>query len=182
MKVLAPTTDFSTGRSGKGTEELQGLWLWRPVGLDYRTSTSQGKQTLGGHKHNLVHTNTPEKGAVTSQETEPDFPVSVQQSLVEAWVDSGLLQGQGHWMQQWWHKSFWRTLVEHSPAHQQKIGLKIYWAWPCPSEEDPDSPTISPSHQEASVSLLSLPIRGQKEWKAQSQKTNQTDHLDHSLV
>ena len=25
-------------------------------------------------------------------------------------------------------------------AHQQKIGLKIYWAWPCPSEQDPVSP------------------------------------------
>ena len=28
---------------------------------------------------------------------------------------------------------------EHSPAHQQKIGLKIYWAWLCPSEKDPVS-------------------------------------------
>ena len=26
----------------------------------------------------------------------------------------------------------WR---EHSPAHQQKIGLKIYWAWLHPSEQ-----------------------------------------------
>jgi len=25
---------------------------------------------------------------------------------------------------------------EISPTHQQKIGLKIYWAWPCPSEQD----------------------------------------------
>ena len=25
---------------------------------------------------------------------------------------------------------------EHSPIHQQKIGLKTYWAWPCPSEQD----------------------------------------------
>ena len=23
---------------------------------------------------------------------------------------------------------------EHCPPHQDKIGLKIYWAWPCPSE------------------------------------------------
>ena len=36
--------------------------------------------------------------------------------------------------------------------------------------------------QEASVSLLFLSIRGQLEWKPQSQKTNQTDHMDHSLV
>ena len=34
-------------------------------------------------------------------------------------------------------------------VHQQKIGLKIYWAWPCPSEQDPISPSVSLSHQEA---------------------------------
>ena len=33
---------------------------------------------------------------MTPQETEPDLPVSVQESLAEAWADSGLLQGQGH--------------------------------------------------------------------------------------
>ena len=32
---------------------------------------------------------------MTLQETDPDLPVSVQESLVEAWVDSGLLQGRG---------------------------------------------------------------------------------------
>ena len=38
------------------------------------------------------------------------------------------------------------------------------------------------SHQEASISLLSLSLRGNADWKTQTQKTNQTDHLDHSLV
>ena len=33
---------------------------------------------------------------MTPQETEPDLPVSVQESLAKAWADSGLLQGQGH--------------------------------------------------------------------------------------
>ena len=41
-----------------------------------------------------------------------------------------------------------------SSAHQQKIGLKIYWAWPCLSEQDPVFPSVSLSHQKASVSLL----------------------------
>ena len=50
---------------------------------------------LGGLKQNLVHTRTQEKGAVTAPETEPDLPVSVQEPLAEAWVDSGLLQGRG---------------------------------------------------------------------------------------
>ena len=62
---------------------------------------------------------------------------------------------------------------EHRLTYQQEIGLKIYWAWPCPSEQDSDSPTASPSHQKASTSLLSLPIRRQTEWKPQLQKTNQ---------
>ena len=53
---------------------------------------------------------------------------------------------------------------EHSPAHQQKIGLKI-WAWPLPSEQDPVSLSISVSHQEPSISLLSFSIRGQTGWK-----------------
>ena len=49
---------------------------------------------------------------------------------------------------------------EHSPSHQQKIVFKIYWAGSHPSEENPVSTTISLSHQEASISLLSLFIRG----------------------
>ena len=51
---------------------------------------------LEGHKQNLVHTRTQEKGAVTPQETNPDLPVSVQEFLVEVWVNDGLLQGWGH--------------------------------------------------------------------------------------
>ena len=65
-------------------------------GFDYRTYTGLGKQTLGGHKQNLVCTRTQEKGVMTLQETDPDMPVRVQESPAEAWVGSGLLQGQGH--------------------------------------------------------------------------------------
>ena len=54
-----------------------------------------GKQTLREHKQNLVCTRTQEKGVVTPQETDPDFPVSVQESLAEAWVSGDLLQGRG---------------------------------------------------------------------------------------
>ena len=38
-------------------------------------------------------TRTQEKGAVAPHETDPDLSVSVQESLVEAWVGGGLLQG-----------------------------------------------------------------------------------------
>ena len=53
------------------------------VGFDYSTYRTLGKQTPGGHKQNLVCTTTEEKGALTSQETDPDLPVSVQESLAE---------------------------------------------------------------------------------------------------
>ena len=65
------------------------------MGFDYRASTELGKQTLGGHKLNFMSTRTKEKGAVTPQETEPDLPVSVQESPVDMWVDSGLLWVRG---------------------------------------------------------------------------------------
>jgi len=50
---------------------------------------------LGGKKKTSF-TGTQEKGAMTLQETDPDLPVSVQETPAEAWVNSGLLQGQGH--------------------------------------------------------------------------------------
>ena len=40
-----------------------------------------------------VCTRTQEKGAVTPQETDPDLPMSIQESQAEAWVGGGLLQG-----------------------------------------------------------------------------------------
>ena len=55
-----------------------------------------GKQTLGGHKQNLVRTRSQEKGAVSPQVSEQELPVSVQEPLAEAWVNIGLLRGQGH--------------------------------------------------------------------------------------
>ena len=53
---------------------------------------------------------------------------------------------------------------------------------PLPMEQDPVSPSVSVSHQEVSISLLSFSIRGQTDWKLQSQKTNQSNHLDHIFV
>ena len=47
---------------------------------------------------------------MTLQEIDPDLPMSVQESLVEAWVSSGLPQWERLWVQQtWvWHKPSWR--------------------------------------------------------------------------
>ena len=60
------------------------------MGFDYTTYTGLGEQTLGGHKQNLVLTKTQEKGAVTPQKTDPDLPVSVQESPAEARCESTL--------------------------------------------------------------------------------------------
>ena len=72
-KVLGPTTDFQTWGSCKETENPQRIWLWRPVGFDYKTYTGLGKQTLGGYQQNFVCTRTQEKGIVTPKETDPDL-------------------------------------------------------------------------------------------------------------
>ena len=66
--------------------------------------------------------------------TEEGFLISPCYSL-ELCIQMGLFSGQ-------------TTGREYSPAHPQKIGLKIYWAWPCLSEHDPVSPSVSLSHQE----------------------------------
>ena len=179
--------NFPTWGSGKKTENLQGICLWRPVGFDYRTYTGLGKQTFGGHRQNLVHTRTQEEGAETLQEIDPDLPVTVQESLAQTWVCSSLLQGQGNWGQKYMHRMFWRrsplsslpppwfglrlnSREGHNPAHQQKIGLKIYRACPCPSEQDPVCPRVSSSHLEASIGLLPLSFRGLTEWKHNHRK------------
>ena len=97
-------------RVSSGLLQGQRLWVrqtrvwhkpsWRRSPLSHhraaRTYTGWGIQILGGQKQNLVHTRTHEKGAETPQETDPDLPVGVQESPVEVWVGSGLLQGWGH--------------------------------------------------------------------------------------
>ena len=60
------------------------------------TFTKYTPNHILGLKQNLVCTRTQEKGAATPQETDPDMPMSVQESLVEVWVGGGLLQGQRH--------------------------------------------------------------------------------------
>ena len=80
---------------------------------------------------------------MTPQEIDQGLPVSVQESLAEAWVGGGLLQGweaecssvcmgpfEGgrHYLHYLHHSlaSGQITGREHSPNLQQKTGLKIY--------------------------------------------------------
>ena len=125
--------------------------------LESNPTTTRDAQTA---QTKLVCTRTQEKGAVTPKETDPDFPVSVQDSLVENWVSGGLLQGWGHWVHQCLHGIFWRRSPLSSllppwfdfrsnnregtqPRSSTENWIKIYWPWSCPSEQDPVSPSVS---------------------------------------
>ena len=99
---------------------------------------------------------------------------------MEAWVNSCRVRNTdchsgGHHYLHYLHHSLasgQTTGREHSTAHQEKNRFKIYWALSRTLEQDPISPTDILSHQEDFVSHLFLSIRGQIEWKPQSQKTN----------
>ena len=172
-KVLGPQQIFPNLEFSKGTENPQGIWLWRPVGFDYRTSTGLGKPTLGGHKQNLVHTRSQEKEQFSHKRLSQTclcVPRSLQQrhGSTVAWCGvrsteynsacTSPFQGGHQYLHCPYHRlaSGQTTRREHSPSHQQKTRLKIYWAWPRPSKQDPVSPTVSLSHQDAFISFLSI--------------------------
>ena len=75
------------------------------------------------------------------QETDPDLPMSVQESPAQVWVSGSLVQGREtdchsgaqkllqevHYLHYLYHSlDSCQTGRKHSPSDQQKIGLKIY--------------------------------------------------------
>ena len=106
-KVLGLKTNFPTCRDSKGTQNTQGIWLWRPVGLDYRISTELGKQTLRGHKQPFAHQGPGERSSVPTRdwarlpcECPRVFHGGVGRQWPAAWP--------GHLIQQHGPKFFWR--------------------------------------------------------------------------
>ena len=105
------------------------------------------------------------------------MPESVHESPAEAWVGGGLLQGWGHWVQQCLHGTFWRRSPLFS-LPPPEFGLRSNnreGAQTFPSIENwikgllsmappirtwPSYPSVSLSHQVASISLFSFSIRG----------------------
>ena len=90
-------------RVSSGLLQGQGLWVqqtWVWNMASYRRSPlilhRAARPYTGLGNRLLEGTRTQEKGAVSPQETDPDLPVSVQESPAEAWVGGGLLQGWGH--------------------------------------------------------------------------------------
>ena len=115
---------------------------------------------------------------MTPQETDPDLPVSVQESPAEAWVGGGQLQGRGslsvavHALGLLkevtiifitstvvWPQVNSREGAQPRPSTENWI--KDLLSMALPSEQDPVSPSVSLSQQEVSISLLSFSIRGQ---------------------
>ena len=96
---------FPAWGSSKRARNPQGIWLWRPAGFDYRTSTGLGETEtpLLECTNKILHKPGPwGKEQWPPQETEPDLSGSVGGSPVEAWVSSGAPQRQRHWQQQSW--------------------------------------------------------------------------------
>ena len=83
---------------------------------------------------------------MTIQETDPDLPMSFQECLVEAWISNQCPSGSGRLGAAVLTRDLLKevtiifitfTMVsgqtkgrEHSPSHQQKSGLKIYFNGP----------------------------------------------------
>ena len=116
------------------------------------------------------------------------MPVSVQESLTEEWVGDGLcgLGALSVALHAWdllkevaiifitstivWPQVNNREVTQLHPSTENCIKDLLNMA-PRPSEQDLISPSVSLSHQEASISLLPFSIRRQTELKSQSQKT-----------
>ena len=114
-------------------------------------------------------------GFTVHHQTDPDLPVSVQESPAEMWVGGGWVQGRGHWCSMCAGPSegglHYLHHLHHSLASGQATGreqlhpstenwIRDLLSMARPSEQDPVSLSVSLSHQEASITLLSLSIRG----------------------
>ena len=71
---------------------------------------------------------------------------------------------------------------EHSPIHQQKIGWKIYWVWPHPSEQTQIPPQPVPPIRKCPQASYPYPSEGRQNGNHSYRKLNQIGHLFHSIV
>ena len=187
MNVLDPMSDFPAWGSDKGTGNSQGIWPWEPEDLMIGLPEDWRKQRLmsWGGTNKILHApiNTQRTGVLTPQETEPRQPDGA----------GGLLWRHGsagaHHRDGALESPPCKNLLEFAinpttkpadprarltrankyqggsaiPPICRLTGLKLYWARPCPPEQDPVLPITSSSHQEAYTSPLALAIRGQTE-------------------
>ena len=172
MKVLSPTSGFSTWEFDKGAGNPQGIWPWRPPGFDYSTSTGleERETPLLEGTNTISHAPRPKgKEQWPQRRLIQNYLLLLGGSPVEAWDSKGSWQGRGHWQQQSWKvpldvspiglainlttepidpspgmpQAKTLTRREYKPTHLQTIELKIYWPRPCPPKQDPGFPTLS---------------------------------------
>ena len=98
---------------------------------------------------NFVHTRSQEIGAVSPQETELYLPVSVQESLVEAWVNCGLLQSPGTEY----------NSVCTSPCEGQHYHNYPHHSLPRPNNRERTQPCPSTESWIKDLLSMALPIR-----------------------
>ena len=105
-------------------EDIQRMWLWRPMGFDYRASLGLVKQTLAGHNQTLC-TPGPRRKRQWPHKRQSETCLCVMESPMEAWVDTGLLPGQGNWLQQSWEPQCHDVNLfqgHHYPCHSLASG------------------------------------------------------------
>ena len=185
---------------------MQQTWVWhKPSWRRLPLTPHRAARTYTGLENRLFEgtnrtlcTRTQEKGAVTSPRDWPRLACSVQESPVEAWAGGALcrvggtecsstcmgsFEGSHHYFITStivWSQVISREGMQLHPSTENWINHLLSMAPPVRTR--PGFPLVNLSHEEASISLLSFSIRGQTDWKPQSQKTNQSDHMDHSLV
>ena len=85
----------------KGLRTPQGIWLWKPMGYDYRTSIGRGKQTLGGYKQKLVHQDPGERSSDPTRDWARlafECPEVSRGGVGGQWPAAG----SGHWIKPSW--------------------------------------------------------------------------------
>ena len=102
VRVLSPTLGSPVWGSGIRRRSPQSIWLWRPAGLNCRSSTGVGEtetpQWEDAHKFSCAPG--PRAKLVTSKEPGPDLPSGLQGSPMEGGCSCGSLLG---------HKGGWWT-------------------------------------------------------------------------
>ena len=152
--------------------EAQRIWLWRPLGFDHRIYTGLGKKTLGGHK------TTTTKTLCAPGTRRKDQCPHKRLSQTYLWVFRNLQWRLGSIV---WPQAK-KPGGNMDSTINKKIGIKIYWPW---SNTRNWSAQFLPSQSLPSGSfhkpLIFINQRADRK-KQKSQKTDQTNHLDHSRV
>ena len=109
---------------GRGTENPQGIWLWRPVGFDYITSTGLGNQRLLEDTNYTLYTPGPRRKEKWLHKRLSQ--TGLERSGVSGRGVGGLPQGHRHWPQQSWEA--WQADISpfggdhHDPYHSLVSG------------------------------------------------------------